>query len=438
MNQQAPSFKTLLLTLAFWLLAIGCVQAQSIPRINLNEDGTSYIKPSVRVQLWARALQTNPGTTLYNEPTDYTFDVSLRRIRFGFIGQATPKLYFFLLLGGNNMNHITGKNFSIDVLDAHLDYHFSDAFQLGFGKHAWQGSARASTRSTVSFMALDAPTFTLNTVGINDDLIRQLGVYAKGQIGKFDYRLAANKPYPAQTTSAVSGAIPDIATYADTPPRTRFTGYFKYMFLDKESNKAAFHSSTYLGKKKVLNIGAGFKYQAEMMWSLAGSDTILHPLQSWAIDVFYDTPLNEEKGTALTTYLAYFNYDFGPNYVRNLGVNNPTTGIISSQASFNGRGNSFPMMGSSRTVFFQMGYLMNKELLSKGSLQPNIAIQYSDFDLLDDPMIVYDLAINWLFGGHLSKITLGYQNRPIFYERNNGIFSEERRGMLIMQYQIGL
>jgi hypothetical protein len=44
----------------------------------------------------------------------------------------------------------------------------------------------------------------------------------------------------------------------------------------------------------------------------------------------------------------YFDTDFGPNYIRNLGANDYTSG----GTSFNGSGNDFPMMGTGNTVFF--------------------------------------------------------------------------------------
>lgn len=39
-------------------------------------------------------------------------------------------------------------------------------------------------------------------------------------------------------------------------------------------------------------------------------------------DVFFDTPLNKEIGTSLNIYAVVFLHDYGPGYLRNLGINN--------------------------------------------------------------------------------------------------------------------
>ena len=93
------------------------------------------------------------------------------------------------------------------------------------------------------------------------------------------------------------------------------------------------------------------------------------------------------------------------------------------------------MMGTGSTLFFQLGYLVTNKK-NNNKIQPNIAIQYSDFDALDDNMIVYDLGVNCYFKGHNNKLTFGYQNRPVYQYINNQLKVDERKGMFIMQYQI--
>jgi hypothetical protein len=154
--------------------------------------------------------------------------------------------------------------------------------------------------------------------------------------------------------------------------------------------------------------------------------------------VFFDSPINRESGTAVTAFLGFSVFDFGPNYVRNVSANNSANGSIAAQAIFNGNGTAYPMMGTGTNWFFQFGYLLPKDLLGKnhGVLQPNIAVQYANWERLDDPMMVYDLTLNWYFKGHDNKLSLGYQNRPLYRESGNTIESYTRKGMLVLQYQI--
>ena len=397
-------------------------------KLNFDDTGETYVKASVRMQLWTRYFDTNPGTTINGENVDNVFDVSVRRLRMGVSAQLTPKLYVYSLFGGNNINSKSEKDFQFEVLDLYAEYEFAKEFALGFGESGWEGFSRWNIRSSKSLMAVDAPIFSLLTVNKNDDAARGLGIWAKGQLGKFDYVLTIKNP--VQFGVPVKAGTVDFAL---NKPRKRTSGYVKYEFLDNESNKSAYSggAGTYVGTKNILNLGAGFMYQAKMTSQLVNDEERFYDFNNWAVDLFYDAPLNKEKGTAITSYLGFFSTDFGPDYIRNVGANDITSG----GTSFNGSGNDFPMMGTGNTVFFQFGYLLPKAEKNI-QFQPNIAVQYSDFDVLDDAMVVYDLGINCYFKGHSNKLSLGYQNRPVFQNINDQLKVDERKGMFVLQYQI--
>ncbi len=397
-------------------------------KLNFDETGETYVKASVRMQLWTRYFDTNPGTTINGENVDNVFDVSVRRLRMGVSAQLTPKLYVYSLFGGNNINSASEKDFQFEVLDLYAEYEFAKEFALGFGESGWEGLSRWNVRSSKSLMAVDAPLFSLLTVNKNDDVARGLGIWAKGQLGKFDYILSIKNPVQFGVTAKV-GTV----DYALNKPRKRTSGYVKYEFLDNESNKSPYSggAGTYVGTKNIFNLGAGFMHQSKMTSQIVNDEEKFYDFNNWAVDLFYDAPLNEEKGTAITSYLGFYSTDFGPDYIRNVGANDVTSG----GTSFNGSGNDFPMMGTGNTVFFQFGYLLAKTK-NNLQLQPNIAVQYSDFDLLDDAMVVYDLGVNCYFKGHSNKLSLGYQNRPIFQNINNQLKVDERKGMFVLQYQI--
>ncbi|MGJ8744829.1 porin [Polaribacter sp.] len=397
-------------------------------KLNLDESGKTYVKASVRMQLWARYFDSNPGTTINGEAANNVFDISMRRLRMGISAQLTPKLYVYSLFGGNNMNSKSERDFQFGVLDLYAEYEFAKEFALGFGESGWEGLNRWNVRSSKSLMAIDAPLFTLLTVNKNDDIARGLGIWAKGQIHKFDYILSL-KNTVQYGVAATEGKV----DYAINKPRKRVSGYVKYEFLDNESNKSAYSggAGTYIGTKNILNLGAGFMNQPKMTSQLVNGVEKYYDFNNWAVDVFYDAPIDKEKGTAITTYLGYYATDFGPNYIRNVGANDITSG----GTSFNGSGNDFPMMGTGNTVFFQLGYALSKQK-KRYQLQPNIAIQYSDFDALQDKMVVYDVGINCFFKGHSNKLSLGYQSRPVFQNINNQLKVDQRKGMLVLQYQI--
>ncbi|GLB51378.1 hypothetical protein NBRC110019_04170 [Neptunitalea chrysea] len=411
-----------------------CFTQSNVLRLNLDEEGTTYIKGSVRSMFWARYIDMNPGTMVNNEALANDIDFSVRRLRISIQSQITPKLYFYSLIGGNNINNKTEKDWRIRVLDLNIEYELAKEFNIGIGKHAWDGLSRNLVRSSASLMAVDAPLFSLLSVNKNDDIGRGFGIWAKGQVGKFDYIVSLKKPAPYGVT-----AQEGVTDYALNNPKLRSSVYVKYEFLDNESNKTAYSGGvgSYLGKKKILNLGVGCLFEPKMTSRLINNEEIFYDFKNWAAEIFYDTPINTNKNTAITLYTGFYHTDFGLNYIRNVGANNYT----SDGTSFNGAGNAFPMIGTGNTYFFQLGYLLDKNLLGKekfnGQLQPNIAIQQSYFEALEDPSTVVDLGVNWFFKGHSNKLSVGYQSRPIFNENTSGALVEtDRKGMAVLQYQI--
>lgn len=439
----------ILLRLAVFLLALkglgaGMLCAQN-PTGNkplimyLNEEKSHWIRFNGYLQLWSRINQNNPGTTVFGEPESVTSDISIRRFRFGFQGQPTDRLYLYLLLGVNNLNYLSPRGTSIDLLDAYAEYTFGKHLSVGGGKSAWAGLSRYTSPSSSKQMGYDLPFVALPTLDATDDLIRKLSLHAKGKIGHMDYRLVLTKPLSVQNSRSFNPVpVEGISGFTDVRAPAQYSGYFKYEFWEPESNRTAFFAGTYHGAKRVLNLGAGFTFQNNALWSVDRSDTLFHNMMLTAVDFFMDLPLNTLKKTALTVYAAFFSYDFGPNYIRQIGANNPADGVDPSLGSFNGRGNIFPISGTGNAGLLQAGYLLPPMGKSSklGQLQPYGTCQLSDFERLADPVFYYDLGVNWLFQGHTSKLSLNFQNRPVFYDRDGGIRAEDRKLMVVLQYQV--
>jgi hypothetical protein len=67
---------------------------------------------------------------------------------------------------------------------------------------------------------------------------------------------------------------------------------------------------------------------------------------------------------------------------------------------------------------------------------PYASIMSGKFDRLSDDMNVWDVGVNWLLKGHMSKISLDYQNRPVYRAQGADWVKSSTRGQLVMQYQI--
>ncbi len=122
-----------------------------------------------------------------------------------------------------------------------------------------------------------------------------------------------------------------------------------------------FKVGSYLGTKKVFNLGAGFYHQKDGTRTSINSTVEKHDITLVAVDAFADIPLGNAKNKmAVSAYAGYYNYQFGPNYVRNLGIMN----IAASDPNFTGSkaiagvGNLQPTIGTGNIIYAQAGLLL--------------------------------------------------------------------------------
>ena len=85
----------------------------------------------------------------------------------------------------------------------------SDLLYIGGGLTIANGLSRFSQPSISTIMSMDVPVFAQATVDQTDEFSRKLSLYARGQIGKLDYRLVLTDPFPVNTNGTV--AIPQAA-----------------------------------------------------------------------------------------------------------------------------------------------------------------------------------------------------------------------------------
>ncbi|WP_196885110.1 porin [Aureivirga sp. CE67] len=428
-----------LLLLFFIITPIFAQQKKKNPfEFFLDSEHKRWVKIGMYTQFWGRYIDLNPGSAIDGIEKKDIWDISIRRFRLGAQMQATDKLFFVLNFGTNNINQNLRKGASLNILDLNVTYELNDYFNVGLGKSNWDGLSRYTSSSTSSLIVSDAISVTVPVNGVLDDSDRELNVFFKGKVKKLDYRLALSKGfYTDNEFENEPNPIGNIANFTDTKSRFKLSGYFKYEFLDQESNKTATSPGTYLGSKNIMSLGAGFSHLGDGLWYYNNDRHITYvDMQLFAVDFFLDYVVNKRKNAVFTSYLAFFNYDFGPNYVRSVAVNNPVNSSLGN-VTLNGSGNAFPVIGTGNTVFTQFGFLIpNKNYPNqKQQLQPYVNFQFSDFEYLADEMIYFDFGINWLINKHNSKFTLNFQNRPIFVERNNERVEDERKWSVLLQYQ---
>lgn len=416
------------------------VQAQHKElKLNLNEDGSQYLKATFTSQVWLRYTEHNPGTLVNGLPVSNDFDIGLRRVRSQLFGKVSDKVFLYTQFGINNFGYNSARKPGIFFHDVVAEYSITPrALQVGAGLTAWTGFARYASPAVATILAYDAPLYQQSTNDVNDQFLRKLSVYAKGKIGKVDYRLILSDPLLIDGSVSTVKAIHTYSDFSYAQPKLQSSGYVMYQFLEEESNLTPYMAGTYLGKKKLFNLGIGFQYQPKAMWhhkDIISKDTIYQDLICYGADVFFDHPLGASNA-ALTFYGAFSYTDYGKDYIRNNAPMNPAAG--SSGSTVNGGGGAFPMYGTGTTLFAQAGYVLPKKVSGKNNwrFQPYADFTLANYTRLKQDMIMWDAGINWLIDGHRSKVSLNYQNRPVF--SNTDLKESSRRGMVVLQFQIAI
>ncbi|GAB4028785.1 hypothetical protein [Spirosoma gilvum] len=420
-------------------------------KYKLNASGSHFFKVTFLNQSWLRFNQSNPGTTVISEPKDNTFDIGLRRTRIQLFGQISDHVFLYLQFGLNNFNYLNGgfsptsssnrkiQPFFHDAVGEYIVWKNKDYLKIGYGLTIVNGLSRFSAPGVSNIMSMDVPVFAQATVDQTDEFSRKLSLYARGQIGHLDYRIAMSDPFPIQTNGAALPAYGSNAIFSLKGHTKQYQGLFMWQFFDKESHQTpGYNTGTYLGSKKILNLEAGFITQKNATVSVpAAGDTAYHNLNLWSIASFLDMPVNKEKGTAVNAYLGYFHTDYGANYLRFNGIMNPGSGIAAGYPAST-QGNAFPMFGTGNVIYTQFGYLMKRDLFGpgNGTLMPYVQAQIANYQRVTQTLGVYNVGINYLIKGHNGKFTLDYQNRPFYQASGNQYAPGGRRGQVTLQYQV--
>ena len=402
---------------------------------SLNSDNSHYVKVNAVGQFWLRYTDVNQGSVYNTYPKTSAVDIGIRRFRVQFQSQLNDRLFLYAQLGLNNFHSYSDRQAGFYVMDACSDYEVvKDKLALGGGLSSWVGFSRFSAPAASSILGVDAPLQFQATNDITDQFIRRLGVYAKGYLGKLNYRVSMVQPFDIQKSPIASSiTIAQKASFSPVPPKMQWNAYVNYEFKDKEQNKTPYFSGTYLGSKKVSSLGAGITYQKDAMWNLNTlGDTSFHALLLASVDYFYDAPIGN-KGAALSVYANAAYTDFGYHYLRMAGPMNPMTGS-NNKSILNGGGNRFPAYGTGYSYYTQVAYKLSKKIANL-NVMPYASMQRSYYTALNVPMNFYEAGINLLMDGHNSKLTIGYQDRPI-YKTSGDLIT--RKGSLVLQLQTAL
>lgn len=248
-------------------------------------------------------------------------------------------------------------------------------------------------------MTLDNNRQSWSTIGLSDQFARHLGVFAKGKFGKLQYRVAINDAI----TNGLDTRTPDASGAAvyggkrllgSKDAGKAYAGYFDFNILDQESNFLPFKVGSYLGGKKIFNIGAGFFLHPNGSVINENGNLKGENVSIFAVDAFYDAPIGDD-GSAITAYATYQNNNYGKDYL-------------------------FSAYGTGSMVYSHLGYVFAGDK-TKTRFQPYISYGSNSYEAVDDNRNIFGAGINAYMSGHNSKLTLEYKNQTFGNSKINTV-----------------
>jgi Phosphate-selective porin O and P len=213
------------------------------------------------------------------DPEPNTHNLFARRIRLLVGGEVAKHVSFFIETDapnlGKTVSGVKDIQPSVLVQDAYAELRFADAFLLDAGL-MFIPFSRNGLQSAGTLLPIDYGAYTFSDSAPTQSTTgRDTGFQARGYLAgnRLEYRIGAFQ--------GVRDAGSDNAF--------RYAGRVQYNALDTESG--FFYTGTYLGKKKVLAVGAAFDVQRNF--------------HGYDADAFFDHPLGPGAFTAQFDYNHY-------------------------------------------------------------------------------------------------------------------------------------
>jgi hypothetical protein len=299
-------------------------------------------------------------------------DFMIRRAYFSLRGEVTPYVDFFTYIATDRIGQeglddpSLGVGSGVAFRDLWITFKPHEAFKFQAGRMYVPLTRNYGTTSTMTLLTTDldwaqggirSNIFYPNKVGRDDGAT--LWGNIRGGLIQYRFMLAEGEE---------GARNPD--------DNLRFASRISASLFEPETGW--FNQGTYLGKKRVLSLGAGIDAQNNLLL-----DTTREDYFSWTADVFYDQPLGNHG--ALTFEGAYIDIKNGPN---------PIT--FTQQASGD----------DASIISLKAGYLF-PENIGPGQVQPFVHWQEISVDERGkDATNVYGLGLNYFIKGHANKVSL--------------------------------
>lgn len=383
-----------------FLFAQGSLDYKGGLKVKFDEEGKKYL----RIISWA---QVQADINLDAESSETPVDFNLRRARVLLFSQITDKFLILTHFGLNSLNSSTmgplGKDPGAQLFfhDAWVQYDLHKDHTVGAGLHYFNGISRLNNQSTLNMMTIDNNRQSWATIGLSDQFARHLGVFGKGKFGKLQYRVSINDAVingldtrDVADTNFLGTVYGGARLLNSSRSSKTYTGYFDYNILDEESNFLPYKVGSYLGSKRILNVGAGFFLHPDGAVNVTTDGNEGQMVSVFAADVFYDAPIGE-NGAAITAYATYQKNDYGEDY-------------------------NFSAYGSGSMIYGHAGYVIPGDLKTM-RFQPYASYAINQYDADIDDYSRLGVGLNAYLSGHNSKLSIEYSNSSRGSSNDNGL-----------------
>lgn len=242
------------------------------------------------------------------------------------------------------------------ILDAVMRFNFDNAFHVNAGKFKYNFS-RENLEACEAPLTLDRSLFIRTPYVTTRD--RGVAIWGNLFNDMFQYRADAMEGRSATTTAAPA-------------PKSNFRYSVRghVTLLDPEKDYG--YKGTYLGKKKVLTVGAAYQYEPDVAYSDTVAKTGAQDYKAWTADIFFEYPL--EKIGTVTAAFAYEDIDLGDAY-KGINPDPDTIGL-------NGQKNGYYIKGAYMLPMLPLQFFGRYEKWKFANLNG-----------------VYDQRVDWYAGG---------------------------------------
>jgi hypothetical protein len=291
------------LTIAIFIVTSSVAQETGVTKLNYGSD--KWIQVHLLLQVWGQFKEYYDADP-YGQgesPTDEsTIDKSffLRRARIILQGQVAKNVSFFLETedfdaGKDDTANKGSEGSGLFTQDAFINYKIADELQIAVGLILLP-FMHHNRQSAISLLGVDYNTAFVESGVKATNVWRDYGLEARGLLfnGTIDYRIGVFQGRDRAT-------LEDKGLNTNTHDYPRYTGRIQINMKDPETG--FFYSGNYLGKKKIISIGAGVDYQQQVLPAEPG--TVPDDYLAWTVDLIVDHGL--ARGYAFALQAAYVN-----------------------------------------------------------------------------------------------------------------------------------